>query len=1002
MEDLLSNPKLSYMASEFDTHFKVFHELMSNKVLEILLVASSYDAYILEEDGSLASKIINEYRGLNLSRPPRLTRVDRARRALRMLQESHFDLVITMPHLDDMDSFELGLAVKALKPDLPVILLAHSVQGLHPLPANKDVSGIDQIFIWSGDADLLLAIVKSVEDRLNVENDTQRAQVRVIILVEDSPIYRSYFLPLMYKEVVKQTQAVLEESLNEEHRLLKMRARPKILVAETYEAALTLYERYKPFLFGIFSDTRFPLKGRVCAEAGIRLLRRVKDEIPDLPLLLLSSEPHNRKKAEQIPSSFLDKNSPQLFDELQEFFLKQLGFGDFVFRLPDGTEVGRAGNLQQLEEILPTIPDEPLCYHALRNRFSNWIMARSEIVLASRLRQVQVSDFPSIESMRQHLIASIHGLRKWRQKGVVVQFNPNSFDPRIADFVKIGRGSLGGKARGLAFVANLLRQSPAVFDKYKEIEICIPQTLVITTSGFDAFLSANNLHELERRKLDDDRIAAAFLNGRMPPEILDDLDAFLKEVRHPLAVRSSSLLEDAHHQPLAGLYKSFMLANNHPDESVRLQQVVTAIKMVYASTWFALPQRYSLSSAFSHRREQMAVMIQQIVGKAYSNNFYPVLSGIARSQNYYPIDPIRPDDGMAQIALGFASMADQHRAGLRFCPKYPQILPDFSKIEDILANAQQHFFSLRLDQDGINPAGSGYEQTTLYRRNVSDALQEPPVQTLVSTYIPQDHRIRDSAVLPGPKVLTFASVLKYNLIPLAAVLDDLLKVGRQGMGYHIEFEFAVNLADEAKYPAQLYLLQMRPLSVEGDPFEFEVSEQDRQQAICYSTDSMGHGKYENMADIIYVRPDTFDAARTLAMAEQIGRWNAQMRDQRRPYLLIGPGRWGSFDRWLGIPVKWEDINGAGAIIELRDARLKADPSKGSHFFQHITSHGLAYLTISENGADTIRWERIQALPLVQETDFLRHVRLPEPLVIKCDGRSSQGVMLVGRSGIRHW
>ena len=994
MDNLPQNPQLSYMASEFDTHFKVFHELMSNKVLEILLVASAYDAYILEEDGSLASKIINEYRGLNLSRPPRLTRVDNAQHALERIKSEEFDLVITMPHLGDMDSFDLGLAVKRIKPDLPVILLAHSVQGIHPLPAGKDAAGIDQIFIWLGDADLLLAIVKSVEDRLNVQRDTQRAQVRVIILVEDSPLYRSYFLPLMYKEVVHQTQEVLEESLNEEHRLLKMRARPKILVAETYEEALALYQRYRTFLFGVFSDTRFPRENHPSAHAGYHLLRRIRQEVPDLPLLLLSSESDNRIKAQQIPAEFLDKNSALLMEELQDFFLNHLGFGDFVFRLPGGSEVARASNLRQLETILPTIPDEPLCYHAMRNRFSNWIMARSEIVLASRLRQVQVSDFPDVAAMRQFLIASIHGLRKWRQKGVVVQFNAKVFDPRIADFAKIGQGSLGGKARGLAFVANLLRQSPQLFKKYKNLEIKIPNTLVITTDGFDAFIAANNLHDLLKSAPSDRQIASAFLKGRIPEQIIADLKAYLNSVRYPLSVRSSSLLEDAHHQPLSGLYKTYMLANNHPDDEVRLALLIKTIKLVFASTWFELPQRFARGTAFRHRREQMAVMIQQITGRSYGDYFYPAISGLARSQNYYPIGPIHPDDGMAKIALGFGKIINDREGGLRFCPKYSNLLPDFSKIEDILANCQQHFYALRLRNGSTVELMD--EAADLDRRNVADAVNEPPVSRLLSTYLPQDHRIRDSVAVAGTRILTFAALLKHKVLPLADLLTDLLQIGREGMGCHMEFEFALNLAEGLSQPAEFEILQMRPMSAGGDPFEVEISNADVVEALCYSTQALGHGHHDQMADIIYVQPERFDAARTREIADEIGRLNARLRDERRPYLLIGPGRWGSFDPWLGIPVRWDQINGAGAIIELRNAALKADPSQGSHFFQHITTHGICYLTINEAGPDFVRWERIQDLTVDQQTPHLCQVKLKTPLMIKCDARSSKGVVMASK------
>ena len=989
MTTVSSNPKLRYMASDFDTHFKVFHDLMSNKVMDILLVASAYDAYILEEDGSLASRIINEYHGLNLSRPPRITRVNGVPEALEAIAAQAFDLVITMPHLGDMDSFDFGLSIKRLKPNLPVILLAHSIQGIYPPPPQKDCSGIDQIFIWSGDADLLLAIVKSVEDRRNVDNDTSRAQVRVIILVEDSPLYRSYFLPLMYREVVHQTQEVLEESLNEEHRLLKMRARPKILVAETYENALALFERYQPYLFGVVSDTRFPKQGRMCADAGVQLLQRIKSDISDLPMLLISDEPHNRAKAEQIPAQFLDKNSPHLFEELHAFFLDYLGFGDFIFRLADGTEVARASNLRHLEQVLKTVPEEPLRYHASRNRFSNWIMARSEIVLASQLRSVKVSDFPDTAALRQYLINGIHGLRKWRQKGVVARFDAKGFDSQISDIVKIGQGSLGGKARGMAFVTNLLRQSPRLYEQFPEVEIRIPSTLVITTEGFDAFVAENDLQAAQYVGRADALIAKAFEEARMPESIEQDLKAYLQTVHYPLSIRSSSLLEDAHHLPLAGLYKTYMVPNNHPDDAVRLAHLIAAVKQVYASTWFDQPRRFALSTAYRHRKERMAVMIQQVAGRACGDYFYPAVSGLARSQNYYPIDRIHPDDGMAKIRLGLGRSLGSGLGGVRFCPKYPAILPDFSKTEDILANAQKSFYALNIGSGG--PAFDLKADLTL--RNVADALDEPAVAGLISTYLPQDGRIRDTAALQGPKLVTFANLLKHKTFPLAELLNDLLALAREATGCHVEFEFAVNLAEGPEKPAVFYVLQMRPMPMGSDPYDVEISPEDKHDALCFASMALGHGKYDHMADIVYVKPQAFDVAHTRDMAGQVGRINATLKAEQRAYLLIGPGRWGSFDPWLGIPVKWEDINGAGAIIELRNAMLKAEPSHGSHFFQHITTHGLPYLTIDEDGDDFIRWEQIRQYPVVQETEYLCHARVAAPLSIKCNGRSSQCVVL---------
>ncbi len=986
------NPKLSYLECEFDTHFKVFHELMANKVLEILLVASAYDAYILEEDGSLASKIINEYRGLNLSRPPRLTWESNARKALELLKQKEFDLVVAMPNLDDMDPFELGLAVKQQKPDLPVILLAHSEQGLYPTPKGKDCSGIDQIFIWSGDSDLLLAIVKSVEDRLNVDPDTRNAQVRVIILVEDSPLYRSYFLPLIYREVVRQTQEVLEESLNEEHRLLKMRARPKILVAATYQEAEALYERYQPYLFGVLSDTRFPDGNNLSPDAGYRYLSMIRKQIPDLPLLLLSSESANRKRAEQIPAVFLDKNSPDLMVELHQFFLDWLGFGAFVFRMPDGTEVARASTLRELEKIIPEIPDEPFVYHAQRNRFSNWIMARSEIVLASRLRQAKASDFKDVAAMRRFIIDGIHALRKWRQKGVVAQFSRREFDPEISDFMKIGKGSLGGKARGLAFVGSLLRQSPQLVSKFSGIDIKVPQTLVITTDGFDDFVQSNELEHLAHSDLPDEQITEAFVRGRMPDHILGDLRAFIEKIDYPLSVRSSGLLEDAHHLPLAGLYKTFMIPNNHPDLEVRLEHLVVAIKHVYASTWYQEPRKYSRFTAYRHRKEQMAVIIQQVAGRRYGDFFYPAVSGVARSQNFYPIERIQPEDGVVQVALGFGTVISEGEAGLRFCPKYPRLLPHFSSVEDILAHAQRHFYALRMEG---YPEDLYFERgLNIERRQISDALDEPAVQKLVSTYVPAENRIRDTSQMEGPKLVTFAPLLKHGTFPLAEIVDDLLAIGRKGMGCHLEFEFSIEFSQESGTADEFYILQMRPMAMGQDPFEVEITTAQIQKAFCYSTQALGHGKNDRIEDLIYVIPETFKPEATVEIAAQLHQLNRRLKSDNKPYLLVGPGRWGTFDRWLGIPVKWDDIDTVGAFVEWRTSRLLADPSQGSHFFQYITTQGLPYLTVSEGSDDFIRWEMLEHFEPLHQTAFLRHIRLPRPLLIKCDGRKSEAVILL--------
>jgi len=982
----------SFEDEDFDTHFKVFHELMSNKVSEILLVASPYDAYILEEDGSLAAKIISEYRGLNLSRPPRITQAATAALAMDMLEERAFHLVIAMPHLDDMDVFDLGHRIKAHHPDLPVVCLAHGVRGVFPPSECKDCSGIDRFFIWSGDADLLLAIVKSVEDRLNVEADTRRAMVRVLILVEDSPLYTSYLLPLIYKAVVNQTQEVIEESLNQEHRLLKMRARPKVLVAENYEAAMALYRQYAEYLFGIISDTRYPMNDELTADAGFRFLRHVHETIFDLPLLMMSNEPENRALAERIPATFLDKNSDNLLDEIHHFFIDSLGFGDFVFRRPGGSEIARAANMKALEAVLPRIPDESLWYHATRNRFSNWIMARGEIGLASQLRSAHAADFADADAIRQFVINHIHALRKWRQQGVVVQFDSSDYDPEISDFAKIGNGSLGGKARGLAFVANLLRTARHLAARYPDVAIRVPQTLTITTEGFDAFVAHNGLDPKELAHQPDEGIAAAFMKAEMPPWLADQLCRYLEDVHCPLSVRSSGLLEDVHYHPFTGLYKTYMVPNNHPDFTLRCRQLITAVKLVYASTWFRDPRTFLKGTAYRLRSDQMAVIVQQLVGQQYGNFFYPDISGVAQSHNFYPVGRLTAEDGVARIVMGFGRGIPEGEPSLRFSPAFPQVLPQFSKVEDTLANDQRAFWVLRLNDmpDGLHfDRGANVEL-----RHVDDAENEPPVRRLASTYVPAEDRIRDTVHVDGGRILTFAPVLKYDRFPLPALLKDLLAIGREGMGCPVELEFSVNLTDGESPRGTFNILQMRPMSAGQDHLDVAISRAEAARALCYSTEALGHGRKQTIADIVYVRPDTFDPARTREIAREIASLNETLAAAKRPYLLIGPGRWGSFDRWLGIPVVWREISAVGAMVEIRNDALRADPSHGSHFFHNITSNGIPYLTVTEGGSDHIAWDRLQALPHRSTGPYLGHVQLDRPLVIKCDGIRSQAVVLV--------
>lgn len=974
----------------FDLSFKVFHELMARKVNHILLVSSPYDAFIMEEEGRLAQRIIQEYRGLNLSRPPHLTWVSTAREALQELDRKSFDMVITMPRIGDLPAHELGRRIKTEHRRIPVFLLTPDPNWMR-LPAQCfDADCIDRVFIWSGNADLLLAIIKSVEDAMNVAYDTERARVRVVIMVEDSPLYISSLLPLLYKEIVSQTQAVMEESLNEEHRFFRMRARPKILIASSYEKALELYRTFHPYILGVLSDVRFPRKGQLDPDAGYSLLKLMKSETPDVPLLNFSSEESNRERASTIPAVFLNKNSPILHEEIRRFFQEHLGFGNFVFRLPDGREVGRAANLRQLEAILPDIPQESILYHAKRNHFSGWLMARSEILMAYRLRPVKVSDFSNTEELKQYLVDCLKERRRGRQRGVVTDFAPDSYDPE-ADFVKIGKGSLGGKARGLAFMASQIRTLVHLDERYPHVAIDVPKTMVVSTEGFDAFIEQNNLQDMASCDRNDADVIDTFLRSHLPDNIETAIGLFLEQARYPLAVRSSSLLEDAQHQPFAGLYNTLILPNCHPDNGVRRRQMVRAIKCVYASTYLKRARTYARSTGHRLEQEKMAILVQKLTGTEHHGLFYPAITGQASSFNFYPVSRMKAEEGIALISLGFSTSDEIKRRSLRFCPAHPQLLPQFSTVDDILKNAQRFFYAI--DMQAARKQVDADIRAVIVRQDIDDCRNHPAIAAMCSTYLPDENRIRDALSRQGYPVLTFAPILKHRLFPLAEILSDLLRFCQDGMGGPVEIEFGLSLADNADSIGEFHLLQIRPMPQFDQLVSPTIPEDQKQSAICHSRMALGNGHYRDMADIVLVDPEAFDPARTVDIAAEISRLNSELRQQRKRYLLIGPGRWGSADRWLGIPVTWKDISGVGAIIETSHPELQADPSQGSHFFQNLTSSGICYLTLQNDTHGFLRWDWLEAHPPLTRTTFLRHIRLPHPLVLYVDGKSSEAFIL---------
>jgi hypothetical protein len=981
--------------NDSDSRFKLFHELMARKVRNLLLVSTPYDAWIMEEDCRLSERIVNEYRGLNLSQPPRLTWVSSAEQALAALDSHPFDMVITMPRLADMDAAALGHKIKKKAPGLPVILLSHESIPSPEIKEPDQAPGIDRAFVWSGNTDILVALIKSAEDRMNADKDTQSAGIRVILFVEDSPYYLSSLLPIFYRELVSQTQAVMEGTLNEEHRLVTMRARPKILVAGNYEEALDLYHRYEAFVLGVISDVRFSRNGALDATAGVDFLKHVRQRRFDIPLLLTSSEPANAQKAEAICVSFVDKNSDTLHQDVRRFFKEHLGFGDFIFRMPDGTKIGHASNLKALERHLLTIPEASFRYHCNQNDISRWLFARTEMGLAAQVRPISDDDFSDVESHRRHLVEIIANRRKWRQKGIVADFDAadTDFD---TEFFKIGKGSLGGKARGLAFVTSLLRQNPNLSATYKDVDIIVPQTLVITTDGFESFVEDNRLRYLSKTDLPDQQIAEIFLNSRFPGWIKEQLKAYLAHVRYPLAIRSSSLLEDAQFRAYAGLYRTYMITNDCPDLEQRLNHLIYAIKLVYASTYYKAPKAFSKRVGHRTEEEQMAVILQKLVGAHYGDSFYPAISGVAQSHNYYPFARMKPEEGIVTIAMGLGKAVVEGEKTLRFSPAYPQLLPQRSTVDDILGNAQRYFYALKMENachsletnDGAN----------LWHREVSDAENEPPVQLLASTYVPDEHRIRDTVHIPGQRVLTFARILKYREFPLADILKDMLALGEHGMGCPVEMEFSVNLSPDPGCLPQFGFLQLRPMTARAELEQVNISAEEIENAFCFSGKALGNARKRDMADLIFVKPEAFDPGKTVEIAGEIAKLNAALVKEDRKYLLIGPGRWGSADRWLGIPVSWPDISGVGAMVETESDKLAAEPSQGSQYFHNITTLGINYITVSKGDGGRIDWDWLSSLPRENDLSFVAHARLEAPVTLKVDGRRSQCVIVKGNGG----
>lgn len=961
---------------------------MPYRVQDVLLVSSLYDSFTLHEEGRLDELILGEV--LDLHHTPGITHVSSGAEALeRATAERRFNLILTTIHLGDMDASQLAREVKARGLDAAVVVLAYDNIERKAFEARRDTSDIERIFMWQGDARILLAIVKYVEDQRNVAHDTAAAGVPVILLVEDNVRYYSSFLPTIYAELIRQSERIIGEGVNLSHKLVRLRARPKILLSSTFEAAWDLFTRYQPWLLGLISDVEFPRGGTVTRGAGFDLARRVREAAPDLPILLQSSRVEFAAGAAEVGAAFLRKYSETLLADLRHFMVEQFAFGDFVFRMPDGREVGRASDLKGLVEQLGQVPAESIAYHGERNHFSKWLTARTEFAVARSLRPRTVSEFPSLEALRRDMIESIAEYRRDQNETLVADFDRQTFDAGTQFFARIGGGSLGGKARGLAFVRYLLGHH-GMPRRIPGVRVSVPPAIVLATDCFDRFLADNGLLDWALAPHDDDEIERRFLAAPLPDDVMLDLLAFVDAVHWPLAVRSSSLLEDSQYQPFTGVYDTLMLANDDPDPAARLEQISIAIRRIYASTFSHGVKAYLRATPYRLEEEKMAVMLQQVVGERHGPRFYPDFSGVARSHNFYPTPPLTFEDGVAAVALGMGRTVVEGGNCLLFCPRDPRHLAHFSSVDDILAHSQRHFWALDLRHD----ATAGGDRMREVRYDLDAAEDDGTLGAVASTYSPDAGAIYDGISRPGPRLVTFAPVLKHGVFPLAEVLTQLLEIGQHGMNRPVEIEFAVQLSRDGAAPHRLGFLQMRPLAISENFDDLDLDAIPDERLVCRSGMVLGNGTVE-LRDVVAVDFERFDRAKSRDIAQVIARYNAELMSEDRPYLLIGMGRWGSSDPWLGIPVSWEQIAGARVIVESGFKDFRVTPSQGSHFFQNLTSFQVGYFTVNEDvGEGFVRWDWLAAQPPASVRDGVRHLRFEQPVMVHMNGRHNRGVIVV--------
>ncbi|MFT3753894.1 MAG: PEP/pyruvate-binding domain-containing protein [Paludibacter sp.] len=970
-----------------------FANLMTHRIYNVLLYASKYDAFVLEEDGRIDELIFNEYTSLNLRYPPRFTLVYTEEEANALLRERKFELIISMPSGDSINPFEWAKRVKKQFPDIPIVVLTPFSKSVSQRIANEDLSAIDYVFSWLGNSDILLAIIKLIEDRMNVEEDVNSVGVQVILFVEDSIRWYSSIVPHLYKFVFKQSRSFMTEALNEHEQMLRMRGRPKILLARSYEEGMAIWEKYKNNMLGVITDVSYMQNGQKNKKAGINLCREIRSFDKHIPLIVESTEEDNHEAADSIKAAFLNKMSKTLLIELREKITNNFGFGDFVFVNPDtGVEEARVENLRGLQECIFDVSDASLYYHVSRNNISRWLYSRAMFPLAEFLKNISVDNdiYSDLVNVRQIIFDAIVHYRKVKNRGVVALFQRDRFD-QYSNFARIGDGSLGGKGRGLAFIDAMIKRNESL-EHFANTQIVIPKTVVLCTDNFTEFMEHNQLYPVALSDISDEEILARFLKARIPHHLIADLMVFLGAVSSPIAVRSSSLLEDSHYQPFAGIYSTYMVPFSANSRTHMLEKVTEAIKAVYASVFYRDSKAYMTATKNIIDEEKMAIVLQEICGNAYDDRFYPSFSGVARSLNYYPIGAERPEDGIANIAMGLGKHIMDGGMSLRFSPAYPNNILQTSTLELALHETQTYFNALDLKQTHFVPqVDDGFN---LLRIPVGEAEKDGTLKFIASTFNPRDNVILQGLYEGGRKIITFANILQHNVFPLADIMKEVLHIAQAEMGRPVEIEFAVKLDYSPAKQHVFYLLQIRPIVDSREMVNEDIGSIPEENAIITCNSALGHGITNDIYDIVYVKPEAFNAAKNQLIMAEIDKLNRKLISENRHYVLVGPGRWGSADPWLGIPVKWSHISNARLIVESGLSNYRIDPSQGTHFFQNLTSFGVAYFTINPYQNDgTYDTGYLNAQPAVYESEFIRHVHFENPIIMKVDGRKNRGVVM---------